>query len=344
MIGPPAPTPFDPGILRRGRDLREAGIEPSRGGWHQVRLGVWVSDVEWRRLGTDHRHASLVHATSLCLERENPVFALTSAAVLWGLPRIEPWPDAVHVLVRDAHRGRGSPLVHPHVGRPAVGVKQSGVMVTSPARTVVDVARLGSLMSGLAAADHALRHGLCTADDIAAEVEEVLPRVRGRTKARLVAELADPASMSAGESLSRAQMYLLNLPRPELQKKMSDQDGLIGYVDFGWEGVIGEFDGKVKYRVPTGSDPAEAGEVVWLEKRREDRLRRQGEVARWTWAVAMSPRRLGALLASHGIHPQPTNTWIDLGQRKTAVAAQLANSGALRAVRAVDDPESAKCS
>ena len=100
-------------------------------------------------------------------------------------------------------------------------------------------------------------------------------------------------------------MYLLNLPRPELQKKMSDKDGLIGYVDFGWERVVGEFDGKVKYRVPTGDDPTEAGEVVWLEKRREDRLRRQSEVARWTWAVAMNQRRLGALLASHGIHRNP---------------------------------------
>ena len=63
-----------------------------------------------------------------------------------------------------------------------------------------------------------------------------------------MAALADPLSMSPGESLSRVQMFLLNLPRPELQQEIRDAEGLVGVVDFGWDGVVGEFDGKVKYR------------------------------------------------------------------------------------------------
>jgi len=77
------------------------------------------------------------------------------------------------------------------------------------------------------------------------------------------------------------------LPAPVLQWEVRDQDGLlIGYTDFGWPelGTVGEFDGRVKYgrlRRP-GQDP---GDVVFEEKRREDRLRDQDlAVVRWTWA------------------------------------------------------------
>jgi hypothetical protein len=318
VLGPAAPIPFDAGILRRGRDLRAAGTEPTRGGWHQVRNGVWVTDHEWRGLTPEHAHAALVHATRLCLDREDPVFAVTSAAAVWGLPRIEQWPDAVRVLVATEQRGRGSSLVRPHVGREAVTVRVGEILVTSPARTVVDLARTGSLQTAVAAADHALRHGLCTREELTAEVDAVPPRVRGRTTARLVLALADPLSMSAGESLSRVQMFLLNVPKPELQREVRDAVGLIGYVDFGWDGVFGEFDGKVKYRVQDGDTAADAGEVLWREKQREDRLRRQGRVARWTWDIAMNRNRLAARLAEHGIRPSPTNTWIDLGARSAS--------------------------
>ena len=318
MLGPPAPTPFDACILRRGRDLRAAGIEPTRGGWHQVRNGVWVSEHEWRGLTPEHEHAALVHATGLCLDRDSPVFAVTSAAAVWGLPRIEQWPDAVRVLVQTEQRGRGSSLVRPHVGREADTVRLGDIRVTSPARTIVDLARTGTLHTAVAAADHALRHELCSFDELMVEVDAVPPRVRGRTTARLVGALADPLSMSAGESLSRVQMFLLNLPKPELQKEVRDAAGLVGFVDFGWEGVVGEFDGKVKYRVAEGASPADAGEIVWREKQREDRLRRQVRVARWTWAIALDRARLGARLAEYGIRPTPANRWVDPGARSAS--------------------------
>lgn len=314
MIGLPAPSPFDPGLLRRGRDLRAGGVEPARGRWHHVRHGYWLPEVLWRQLTPEQQHAALVHATAAALGREGPVFALTSAAAIWGLPRIEPWPDMVRVLVPSEQRGRASALVRPHVGREGSGVENSGVRVTTVARTVVDLARTGSLASALAAADHALRLGLCTRGELLEEAEGVPPRVRGRRRARLAVELADGASMSPGESLSRAQMYLLNLPRPRLQEEVHDDGGLIGVCDFGWDGVVGEFDGRVKYRAGTESvDVVE--DVVWREKTREDRLRRRRRLARWTWDIAMDPRRLGRRLAEVGIRPTPVNTWIDLAAR-----------------------------
>mgnify|MGYP001493678477 CR=1 FL=1 len=68
-----------------------------------------------------------------------------------------------------------------------------------------------------------------------------------------------------------------------------------------------------KYRVPPGVSAHDAGEVVWREKRREDRLRRYKPVARWVWATARSTSALAKELMSHGLRPEPRSTWIDLG-------------------------------
>jgi hypothetical protein len=129
----------------------------------------------------------------------------------------------------------------------------------------------------------------------------------------LAVELADPCSMSAGESLSRAVMFRLNLPKPELQVPVEDGDGLIGVADFGWPGVVGEFDGRRKYGVAPDADPTQAAEVLWREKRREDRFRRQVRVARWIWADANDDRKLAGILAEQGIRALARNTWLDLG-------------------------------
>ncbi|NHA67280.1 hypothetical protein [Phycicoccus flavus] len=259
------------------------------------------------------RHAAVVHAADLRgSRRAQRTYALTSAAAVWGLPRIGPWPGTVTILVADP-AVRGTRVVRPHLGPPAETVSLQGLRVTSAARTVVDLARTGSLDSALAAADHALRHGLCTPQQLAEEVAAVPRSSRGRRVAALVRDLADPLSMSAGESLSRLQMYRLNVPRPVLQGKREDSAGLIGYVDFDWENAVGEFDGKVKYRVPDGADPATAGEIVWREKKREDRIRRQAPVGRWVWADALDAERLRPILAAIGVRSAPRNTWFDLG-------------------------------
>ena len=244
MLGDPAPTPFDPGLLRLAPDLRRVGIDPGRAGWHHVRHGVWVERPAWAALTPEQRHAALVHATDLvCRKPGQHVFALESAAAVWGLPRIEPWPSHVTVLATGP-RTRGSRLLRVHVGAPADAVLVSGIRLTGVARTVVDLARTGSLASGLSAADHALRHGLCTRSELSDAAAGVPARVKGRPSGLLVADLADARAMSPGESLSRAAMFGLNLPRPDLQVVVRDEDGVAGVADFGWPGVVGEFDGR----------------------------------------------------------------------------------------------------
>lgn len=119
-------------------------------------------------------------------------------------------------------------------------------------------------------------------------------------------------SMSVGESLSRARMYELDLPRPQLQVAYHDDDGLVGFADVDWNGVVGEMDGKRKYGIPDGSSAAQATDVLWREKKREDRMRlRCRALVRWDWATAISADRFRRRLANVGFVPQPRNTWLE---------------------------------
>jgi hypothetical protein len=58
--------------------------------------------------------------------------------------------------------------------------------------------------------------------------------------------------------------------------------------------------------------------VLWAEKKREDRLRRQARVARWVWADLVTPQRLLAILADTGIRPERRSTWLDPDDRSGA--------------------------
>lgn len=304
---------FDPTLLRTGMDLRRLGIEPSRTGWHCIRRGIWLPREVWENLSADQRYEAMVFATMLaCREPQDIVLAGHSAAVIWGLPTIGPWPSQVRVLQPGGTSG-SSRYVLPLKGAPAAPVMQRGVQVTSVPRTVVDLARLGTLETALAAADFALSQGLCTRTELTAEAATVPRGSRGRTTASLVVELADPLSGSPAESLSRLRMFQANIPRPRLQVEYRDESGLIGYVDFDLGVAIGECDGRSKYRVGPAASPSEASEIVWREKKREDRLRRFKPVARWTWQTAYPPGALARHLLSFGVLPQPRSTWIDLG-------------------------------
>lgn len=310
-----AATPFDPTLLRAATDLVRVGIDPVRDRWHRVRRGVWLPPGIWPTLSIDQRYEALVFATLVtCREPETVVLAEQAAAVLWGLPSIEPWPDRIQVLVPDGVSGP-SRHIRSRPGAPVVPVSLRGVQVTPAARTVIDLARWATLDTAVAAADHALRTGLCTRAQLEAEAAALPRGARGRATARLVVDLADGLSDSAGESLSRLQMFRANFPRPALQRHYGDERGSIGYVDFDFAAVIGEFDGRTKYRVPDGASPAEAGEIVWREKKREDRLRRHKPVVRWVWSTARDTAALARLLMGHGVRPLPKSTWIDLGRR-----------------------------
>ncbi|HVH20821.1 MAG TPA: hypothetical protein VNA11_00035 [Pseudonocardia sp.] len=167
----------------------------------------------------------------------------------------------------------------------------AGLPVTGLARTVVDLARTVPFEEAVEVADAALRgrpdqRAPLAPVVLAAELARAA-RWPGSPPARRAIAFADGRSASVGESRSRVAIAGAGLPAPVLQWAVRDRAGrLVGYTDFGWPELhtVGEFDGRVKYGrlLRSGQD---AGDSVFAEKVREDRLRDLGlAVVRWTWS------------------------------------------------------------
>jgi len=97
-------------------------------------------------------------------------------------------------------------------------------------------------------------------------------------------------------------MHLLGFAAPELQVVFTDAKGDM-MPDFLWRAVrkAGEFDGKEKYTREeyTKGNP---NDVVWAEKKREDRLRALGlGVVRILTEHVENPRELEKLLTAAGV-------------------------------------------
>ena len=155
-----------------------------------------------------------------------------------------------------------------------------GIPVTSPARTVADLARVLRAPAALAMVDAALRTGSVTREDVGA----VLERQRGwagvRSALRVLAA-ADGAAESALESEVRAALVIPATGcTPQLQYPVRGASGRCYRVDLCWPDrrTIVEVDGRVKYDQPWSGSGSDA---LWAEKRREDDLREAGwEVVR----------------------------------------------------------------
>jgi hypothetical protein len=255
------------------------------------------------------RAAHLVSGTPL-------IFGGLAAAVVWELPLRGTSKPPLVVCSKRATGGRSNVAVHrTQAGSPAPAEWRDGILVTTLARTVADVARTESFAQAVAICDAALA-GLVAADGslVRHQVskEEILGalaahgRGRGTAIARFVVDFSTELSGSPGESLSRCTMYKLGIPLPMLQVPFYDSFGLIGIVDFWWPqfNVIGEFDGLGKYLRDEFTRGRSIDEIVIAEKVREDRLRASSSrptVVRWGWSMAGSPQRLGTHLAAAGI-------------------------------------------
>ena len=268
----------------------------------RVRRGVYTASGLWENLEDAARYRMFVAATVSCMRTEQPLLCGLSAAAMWGLPVVGSWPGTVEVLGIRGVPGSSGNVTRRRVTHLPPACEVDGLHLTSASRTVVDVARSADFAAALTIADAALRTRLCTTDDLDAELAEVGSRARGRVAASHVVRLADGRSESPGESLSRARMWELGLPQPRLQLVLVDADGTYGRSDFGWPGVMGEFDGKLKY-VSDEIAGTTSQDVVWREKLREDRIRRHSRVVRWTWDDALRGRAMARKLAEAGLRP-----------------------------------------
>lgn len=234
-----------PGALARGPDGSELV---------QLRRNLRFSREDWAALSSDDRYRAFVIGVIEGYHRR-PVVSHQSAAALWGLPSIGPWPREVHFIVPHASGGRSDPGIRRHaIGVPPADVVDvGGILITSLARTVVDLATTLPLMSAVAAADAALwvpRRGEAGPLVTKAELWQVWGsrEFRGKRRAQRVLEFAETGAESAMESASRVNIALAGFPRPVLQQRFQ-VEGRDCDADFYWpdDDAIGECDGLLKY-------------------------------------------------------------------------------------------------
>ena len=163
----------------------------------------------------------------------------------------------------------------------------------APADALVQLAMDHGVEQGVVSADSALRGGKVTLDEVGAAVA-LVANWPDAHKARSMAALACGLRESAGESRGGIALELAGIPVTP-QVEIRDSFGnFVARVDFLVEGakVVVEFDGKVKFQA---GDP----EVLWAEKKREDRLRRLGyTVVRIIWADLETPGAVAAKVSA----------------------------------------------
>jgi len=284
----------------------------------RLRAGVYIDATAWSGMDADERFRTRVRAVA-AVSRPDAQFSHDSAAAMWRLPSIGPWPERVHEVV--AWRGGGSNRVGVTAHGQGVDsdpVMIDGVVVTSLTRTLVDVARTSSMVRSVAMLDAGLRrprydefrHPFIDPPPSREELDQQFERLgaaRGATRAARAIAFADPGAESPGESFARIQFHALGYPPPVLQREFFDELGVIGIADFYWPelDLALEFDGRSKYG---NSRKYQRGmtleQILMREKDRERRFRRVvTNFDRLGWELVEDRARLARYLAPYGLVP-----------------------------------------
>jgi hypothetical protein len=305
----------DAGIRRR-RDVVRSGVTDEEirrmclgGRWHRLRRGAYTDRAGFAGLGAADRHRMLIAAVVDNLSGD-AVLSHQSAAVVYGAPVWDQLLPRVCVTRNRRNGGRIRPDLKVHCAPLDAVAEVAGLRLTTPARTIVDVARTVPFEAAVVAGDALVRTYGVGPGELAAELEAAKHR-HGVHLARHVVAFLDPHSTSVGESRSRVMFRRLGVPVPRSQGEVFTSQGTsLGRVDFyfGDSGVIGEFEGRARHGrlLRSGDDPADA---ALLEQRREEALQRNGfQVVRWSWddlpgsEVAVRIRQ-ALLYASHRARP-----------------------------------------
>lgn len=277
-----------------------------RGELIRIRRGAFCDATHWATMTARERYVMRMRAAAAATSRPL-VFRSFSAGAIWGMPILDDWPTDVHVCADRATGGRSAPGIRRHPMVPTHVEERDGLWVTSVASTALDIALSSTFAPAVVTLDWALwrkNAARVAVADIHRELDARNPRY-GRRHAEAAIGFATHLSDSFGESMTRAVIHELGYPTPELQVRFSDRQGNMD-VDYFWRGYgkVGEFDGAAKYLRPAYSSELSPSEIVWREKKREDRLRKQcNGVIRIIWSETRNPRLLDAQLQEFGLEP-----------------------------------------
>lgn len=263
----------------------------------RIRQGAYAITSAWRSASLAQQHLMLVdgvmrqYAGHVALSHVSA--AVVHRAPAWGLNL-----QQVHLTHFEGGGRISAGIVHHHGTCRAHDVTRTdGHWITSPARTVHDIAMTASAEAALVNANDFLHRGLTTIEELRAlePARRKWPKTLGMN---VVHHLADPRLESVAESRCLYQFWSQGLPLPEPQFEVFGDGGLsLGRVDFAWPeaGVIVEFDGDIKYsKYLLPGETLEA--AILREKRRESRIVEATgwRVIRLVWADLATPAATAA--------------------------------------------------
>lgn len=266
--------------------------------WVRLRRGAFVFADHWAGCTAEQRHLLVARAVARPLAGRVAV-SHTTGSLARGVQLWNPRLDLVHVTRLD---GRSGGLEHgvahhdPPLGMAACQhlVDDLGAdpdFLAVPAEVAVaGTMLLHGLDQAVVAADSAVHQDLVDGQELA-DLVESWQRTPQSRHVRFATRLVDGRSESPGETLGRLVFWRGGLPRPELQMAIEGPGGQVARTDYAWEdyGVVGEFDGKVKY-MRRRREGETASDVVVREKRREEWIVETGRlVRRLVWAEIFTP-------------------------------------------------------
>lgn len=287
-------TCLDEGVFLRAEALAlgvdDGSLRRSVKSGHLVRVrhGAYTFGDLWHETDDRGRHLILVRAVAR-LSVDRVAVSHHSAALLHGMDVWEVPLNQAHLTRLDEGAGRiRADAVH-HEGRATADdlTVRDGLTTTRAARAALESATLLDVEHGLCVVDSGLRSGLFDHAELTAQADRMHSWPNSQ-HLRVVTRLADPRSESVGESRSKFLFWSCGLPAPQLQYEIYYRGALIATTDFAWPelGLLGEFDGRVKYGryLRPGETP---GDAVFREKQREDLVRRLTGwgMLRLTWSM-----------------------------------------------------------
>ncbi|MGV8849987.1 MAG: type IV toxin-antitoxin system AbiEi family antitoxin domain-containing protein [Propionibacteriaceae bacterium] len=260
----------------------------------RIRHGYYTFADLWSVLGAEERHVTragaVQHSLGPSVALSHVSGALARGVVTWGIDLTR-----VHVTRLDQGAGRTEPDIVHHQGRRGSDDLEiiNGLQVFPADRCVVEAATLATSESALVLFDSFLHLRLGDDRQLRRRFEQMhrWPRTQ---HLHVPVRMADGNADGAGESRGRWLFWRSGIPAPELQYEVHRPNGtLVGVCDWAWRdlGLLGEFDGRVKYgRLLKPGESA--GDAVFREKRREDELRETTGhgMVRLVWADYSTPQ------------------------------------------------------
>jgi hypothetical protein len=264
-------------VGERDRDLI-CGV--ASGDLVRIKHGYYTYADLWRDKNAEARHLTLAravqHAHRDAVVMSHITGALAHGVMAWGADL-----SKVHVTRVGAGAGRVEKDSVHHEGRVKEGeiAVVDGLRVLSADRCVVEAATLVTSEQALVLFDSYLHQRL-------GDEASLFRRFSGMNRwartqhLHVPIRMADGRADGPGESRGRWLFWRAGLPAPDLQHTVYRPDGTVaGITDWAWEkhGLLGEFDGRIKYgRLLRPNETP--GDAVFREKIREDEIR---EITAW---------------------------------------------------------------